>query len=53
MAEDSSQDPNRFIGNPVNAFLAIKMLMKDLQWFVDSVNTYEKLKGNNKNSSNH
>lgn len=45
MAEDSSEDPNRFIGNPVNAFLAIKMLMKDLQWFVDSVNTYEKLKG--------
>lgn len=41
----SGGDPDRFIGNPVNAYLVIKQLMKDLQKFVDTVNTYEKLKG--------
>lgn len=45
MAEMSGGDPDRFIGNPVNAYLVIKQLMKDLQKFVDTVNTYEKLKG--------
>jgi len=44
MAEMSGGDPDRFIGNPVNAYLVIKQLMKDLQKFVDTVNTYEKLK---------
>lgn len=40
-----SSDPEKFIGNPVNAFLVIKKLMKDLQKFVDTVNSFDKLKG--------
>lgn len=32
------------IGNPVNAFLLIKLMVKDLQNFVDSLNTMDELK---------
>lgn len=32
------------VGNPVNAFLLIKLMVKDLQKFVDSLNTLDELK---------
>lgn len=37
-------DPEIFVGNPVNAFLLIKHLAKDLQNFVNILNNIEKLK---------
>jgi hypothetical protein len=46
LAESSKQnEPEHFIGNPVNALLLIKKLTKDLQNIVDTLNTYSKLKG--------
>ena len=45
IAESSYQDPENFIGNPVNALLLIKKLTKDLQKIVDTMNTYSRLKG--------
>ncbi len=44
MEEESKSNPENFIGNPVNSFLLIKKLTKDLQKFVDQVNSLEKLK---------
>jgi hypothetical protein len=44
LEEDSKLNPENFIGNPVNSFLLIKKLTKDLQKFVDQVNSLEKLK---------
>ena len=44
LEKDSIDNPERFIGNPVNSFLIIKKLTKDLQKFVDTVNAIEKLK---------
>jgi hypothetical protein len=43
MAKQSGDED--FIGNPVNAFLLIKKTTKDLQAFVDTLNTKEQLKG--------
>jgi prolyl 4-hydroxylase len=44
IAESSYKDPEKFIGNPVNALLLIKKLTKDLQKIVDILNTYSQLK---------
>jgi hypothetical protein len=44
LEEESKSNPENFIGNPVNSFLLIKKLTKDLQKFVDQVNSLEKLK---------
>ena len=40
MSNQANEDPAKFIGNPINAFIMIKMLKKDLQTFVDSINNY-------------
>jgi hypothetical protein len=45
IAEQSKDNIEKFVGNPVNSFLVIKKLTKDLQKFVDTVNTLERLKG--------
>ena len=45
IAEQSKYNIEKFVGNPVNSFLVIKKLTKDLQKFVDTVNTLERLKG--------
>ncbi len=44
MEDESKMNPENFIGNPVNSFLLIKKLTKDLQKFVDQVNSLEQLK---------
>jgi hypothetical protein len=44
IADSSYKDPEKFIGNPVNALLVIKKLTKDLQRIVDTLNTYPMLK---------
>ncbi len=44
MSSIGKSDPEKFIGNPVNAFLLIKQLSVDLQLFVDTLNNFEKLK---------
>ena len=45
LEEESKKNPDNFVANPVNSFLLIKKLTKDLQKFVDKVNSLEKLKG--------
>ncbi|RNA10195.1 prolyl 4-hydroxylase subunit alpha-2 [Brachionus plicatilis] len=42
-SQESSKQTN-IVGNPVNAFLLIKLMVKDLQNFVDSLNTMDELK---------
>lgn len=37
-------DPKKFMGNPVNSFLVIKLLTKELQMFFDSLNTAQESK---------
>ena len=37
-------DPEKFIGNPVNAFILIKQLTKNLQIFIDTLNNFDHLK---------
>jgi hypothetical protein len=37
-------DPEKFIGNPVNAFILIKQLTKNLQIFIDTLNIFDHLK---------
>ena len=37
-------DPEKFIGNPVNAFILIKQLTKNLQIFIDTLNNVDHLK---------
>lgn len=41
---NSVQTQENFIGNPVNAYLLIKLMVKDLQNFVDALNTMDELK---------
>ena len=38
-------DPKKFMGNPVNSFLVIKLLTKDLQMFFDFFNSMQESKG--------
>ena len=40
----NAKEPEKFVGNPVNSFLLIKKLSKDLQRFVDTMNSIENLK---------
>lgn len=40
----SVENPERFVGNPVNAFLIVKQLTKNLQSFIDTLNNFEHLK---------
>ena len=44
VTETSTKSASNFIGNPVNSFVLIKKLTKDLQRFVDTVNSLDKLK---------
>jgi hypothetical protein len=46
MSNQATTDPQKFIGNPVNAFLMIKTLKKDLQFFVDGISNYNQINGN-------
>ena len=39
-------DPEIYVGNPVNSFILIKKLTKDLQKFIDTVNQIDQLKSN-------
>ena len=38
-------NPKKFMGNPVNSFLVIKLLTKDLQMFFDFFNSVQESKG--------
>ncbi|CAF0718005.1 unnamed protein product [Brachionus calyciflorus] len=40
----SKIDQENFIGNPVNSFLVLKLMVKDIQRFVDLLNTIDDLK---------
>lgn len=42
-SQESGNQAN-IVGNPVNAFLLIKLMIKDLQKFVDALNTLDELK---------
>ena len=46
MSNLANKDPEKFIGNPVNAFLMIKTLNKDLQFFVDGISNYNQINVN-------
>jgi len=43
-SNDSINSAENFIANPVNSYLLIKMLTKDLQNFVDILNNFDQLK---------
>ena len=45
IANNSRHNPDTFIGNPVNSFLIIKLLSKDLEKVVDSLGSFDKLTG--------
>ena len=45
IANNSRDNPDIFIGNPVNSFLLIKLLSKDLEKVVDSLGSFDKLTG--------
>jgi hypothetical protein len=45
MSNLANSDPEKFVGNPVNAFLMIKKLSKDLQTFVDDISNFQQTKG--------
>ncbi len=45
LARVSARDPDNFIGNPVNAFLLIKKLHKDVIKFIDTLNSTKLIKG--------
>ena len=48
MSKLANEDPEKFVGNPVNAFLMIKNLQKDLQMFVDDISNYHQTNSKNK-----
>lgn len=43
IVEISRNDPENFVGNPVNSFLLIKKIYSDLEKFVDTLNNFDRL----------
>ena len=51
IANQTSLNAEKFVGNPVNSFLLIKQVDKELQNFVNILNPSEKLQRTKKNLS--
>lgn len=45
ISTQSTDNPVNFVANPINSFLLIKKLAKDLQIIINKLSNYDRLKG--------